>query len=187
MTLGERRPLEHYRDYLRLLARLQLDPRLQARIDPSDMVQQTLLTAHQKLDQYRGQTDAELAGWLRAILANQLAEATRKLGRRAGARVQSMEAVLEQSSLRLEAVLVSDQSSPSRELMHRRASGRAGRRPGEPARGPAHRGRVAAPAGDVCARGLRGHGQELRGGGGPAAAGHSGAAGAPYRNGVRRR
>lgn len=66
------RPLESFREYLRLLARMNMDPRLQARIDPSDLAQQTLLKAHEKQGQFRGKTDAERAAWLRTILANQM-------------------------------------------------------------------------------------------------------------------
>ena len=72
------RALERFRSYLRLLAGLHLDPRLQGKLDPSDVVQETLLKAHEKMDQYRGRTDAELVGWLRQILANQMLMAARK-------------------------------------------------------------------------------------------------------------
>src|SRR5688500_3676002 len=70
-----------YQSYLYLLARSHIGRRYQARIDPSDIVQQTLLHAHQKQSQFRGVTEAERMAWLRQILANNLADAVRGLAR----------------------------------------------------------------------------------------------------------
>ncbi len=111
------RPLEEYRDYLRFLARLQIDPRLQAKLDPSDVVQETLLNAHEKRATFRGTTEAEMAAWLRAILANNLAQTLRRFGRqRRDADLEvSLSAGVEQSSARLEQWLAADQSSPSQQ------------------------------------------------------------------------
>jgi RNA polymerase sigma-70 factor (ECF subfamily) len=106
------RPLEQYRDYLRLLARLQIDPRLRARLDASDVAQQTLLFAHEKRDQFRGQTDAELAAWLRAILANTLAQQMRRFRKHRPEQARSLEQALEESSARLDAWLAKDESTP---------------------------------------------------------------------------
>src|SRR5262245_46303957 len=107
--------LEQFRAYLRLLARVQVGPLWQAKVDASDVVQQTLLDAWRGVEQYRGKSDAELAGWLRAILARRLAHTFRDLRREKcdiGKEV-SLERSLEQSSTRLEGWLVADQSSPS--------------------------------------------------------------------------
>jgi RNA polymerase sigma-70 factor (ECF subfamily) len=106
-------PLERYRDYLHLLARLQLDPRLRRNLDSSDLVQQTLLKAHANIAQFRGQTETELAAWLRRILANNLTDAVRQLGRQPGAQPPTVELALEESSARLEAWLADEHSSPS--------------------------------------------------------------------------
>jgi RNA polymerase sigma-70 factor (ECF subfamily) len=110
------RSLDRFREYLRLLARLQLNPRLQGRLDPSDVVQQTLIKAQKGLGQLRGQSEGELLAWLRRILANTLVDAARKHGGEIG-RQRSLEDALAASSARLEAWLAADQPSPSDQVV----------------------------------------------------------------------
>ncbi len=111
------RPTESLREYLRLLARLQLGPKLRAEIDPSDVVQQTLLKAHEKRDQFRGTTDAEQLAWLRAILAREIADALRRRGRRRPEQALSLEQAIEQSSARLDRWLEAEGPSASQKMM----------------------------------------------------------------------
>ena len=111
------RALEQYADYLRLLARLHVDPRMRSRLDPSDVVQQTLLIAHEKLGQFRGRTHAQMAAWLRAILASTLAQAARWFYRNSPERARSLDYAIEESSTRLESWLTQDDSTPSRKAV----------------------------------------------------------------------
>ena len=48
---------ELYRHYLRLLAHMEIDQRFQAKIDPSDIVQETFLEAHRDFRKFRCQVD----------------------------------------------------------------------------------------------------------------------------------
>jgi RNA polymerase sigma-70 factor, ECF subfamily len=120
--------LEQFRGYLRALARIQLSARpwLAAKLDASDVAQQTLLRAHVARDQFRGRTPAEMAGWLRQILARTLANEMRALGqakRDVGAE-RSLQAELDASSCRLDAWLAADHSSPSERACDRERADR---------------------------------------------------------------
>jgi RNA polymerase sigma-70 factor, ECF subfamily len=111
--------LNRFRDYLRLLARLQIDTRLRSKLDASDIAQQALLQAHENREQFRGKSEAELAGWLRAILANAMAAAARRYASDARdlRRERSLEDGLAESAARLESWLAAEQSSPSERVM----------------------------------------------------------------------
>jgi len=113
--VGGEPSFDRFRHYLLLLARLHLGDRARAKIDASDLVQETLLEAHRKRGQFRGASEPELAGWLRQMLAFSIADARRALGRakRDIAREGSLEAALNDSSSRLEYLLAAPDSTPS--------------------------------------------------------------------------
>jgi RNA polymerase sigma-70 factor (ECF subfamily) len=107
--------LGRYRPYLSLLARVGLDPRFQAKFDPSDIVQETLLKAHNARDRARSFTEEQMPAWLRKILANSMANAERSF-RAKKRRIdleRRLEATLDGSSDKLFSLLKADESSPS--------------------------------------------------------------------------
>jgi RNA polymerase sigma-70 factor (ECF subfamily) len=120
-SLADRWDLERFREYLRLLARLHLAPQIQHKVDPSDIAQETMIKAHTSIGRFRGNSDRELAAWLRRILANTLADAIRKVHRqkRNADLERSLHVAVEESSSRVEAWLAADQSSPSERVSHK--------------------------------------------------------------------
>ena len=70
--------LARYGNYLGLLARVQVGRRLQGKIDPADLVQETFLEAHRHFPGFRGQSEPEVAAWLRQIMAGVLSNLLRR-------------------------------------------------------------------------------------------------------------
>lgn len=116
------RLLEDYRGYLTLLARIQIGRRLQGKADAADLVQDTFLSAHRQFPQFRGETPATFAAWLRSILAGQLAHLIRRycLAEARDVRLeQSLEQELDSSSEGLARGMTSPGNSPSESVARR--------------------------------------------------------------------
>jgi RNA polymerase sigma-70 factor (ECF subfamily) len=114
--------LELYRNYLTLMARLQIGRRLQGKVDAADLVQETFLEAHRHFDRFRGTSEAELVAWLRQILAANLAHLVRRYcgTQRRDIRLERRLAEeMDQSSRVLDPGLVAKQSSPSQRAARR--------------------------------------------------------------------
>ena len=74
-ALGEL--LENYRGHLRHLAENLLNDRAAARIDASDLVQQTCLSVHKQIAHFDGNDAAQFAAWLRQIHERNVRNAVR--------------------------------------------------------------------------------------------------------------
>lgn len=113
------RLLHLYRNYLKLLVLAQLERKLQQRISPSDVVQETFLEANRDFAKFRGKSVGEFCAWLRKILVNNLHRVIEQhvlTIKRSVNREISLEALagsLEQSTARLEAILPDQGTSPS--------------------------------------------------------------------------
>jgi RNA polymerase sigma-70 factor, ECF subfamily len=65
------------RNYLGLMARTQVEGRIRSRVDPSDLVQQTLLEAYRAFPRFHGATEGEWLAWLKQILNHNAADFVR--------------------------------------------------------------------------------------------------------------
>ena len=112
--------LEQVRAWLHQRASVLLDGRLRGKVDPSDVVQDTLLKAFRHREQLRGQTPAEREAWLRRILANTLADTVRRFlagQKRDVGREQSLDEAVRQSSERLHVWLADGRTPPEDEAV----------------------------------------------------------------------
>ena len=115
---GDQGPVvfERYRAYLVFLARRTIDPWLKAKVDASDIVQETLLDAWKGRDELRGQGEVAVMAWLRRILANNLRDLERRYAgpEHNARRERSLEAAMDENSSRLGEWLAADQTPPGR-------------------------------------------------------------------------
>lgn len=102
------------RSYLRLLAATGLNRQLRAKLDPSDIVQQTLLQAHRAQATFRGSSRGELRAWLKQILTRNLINAARDFAtiKRDISREISLQANLHDSWLKVDQALAESGTSP---------------------------------------------------------------------------
>jgi RNA polymerase sigma-70 factor (ECF subfamily) len=111
--------LDLYRNYLTILATTQLDRRLRRRMNPSDLVQETMLAAHRDFAKFRGSTEREFLAWLRQILIHCLHHAiethvkAKMRDVRCEVSIERVSAALDRSVVRLAQVLADPGPSPS--------------------------------------------------------------------------
>lgn len=84
--------LQRHRKRLRRLVAMRMDPRLSARLDPSDLVQEVLIEADRRLDDYLREPPLPFYPWLRQLARDRLADAYRRHVRAARRNVTREEA-----------------------------------------------------------------------------------------------
>lgn len=103
------------RPWLKMLAERQLSPALRGRIDPSDVVQQTLIDAWRGHENFRGSTQAERLAWLRIILKRTIMRYDRdhlRTVKRGRGREQQLQAAIDRDSVALEQLAVDRKPGP---------------------------------------------------------------------------
>jgi len=111
--------LQMYRNYLTILATMQLDRKLRRRMNPSDLVQETMLAAHRDFAKFRGTSEPEFLAWLRQVLINCLHHAVevhlraKKRDVRREVPIEQVSAALDRSAASFAHLLADRRDSPS--------------------------------------------------------------------------
>jgi RNA polymerase sigma-70 factor (ECF subfamily) len=117
--------LARHRDRLRKMVAWRLDRRLAPRLDPSDVVQDVLVEADRKLDQFLQDRPLPFYPWLRTLAWEHLARQYRRHLKARGRSVLREEPGIlnlpDESAAELADRLVTSASSPSRQAIRREA------------------------------------------------------------------
>jgi RNA polymerase sigma-70 factor (ECF subfamily) len=108
--------LERHRHRLRRMVAVRFDPRLAARVDPSDVVQETLAEAAAQLNRYLKERPLPFYPWLRQMAERRLIDLHRRhvqARRRSVTREEAGVGLSDQSALALAERLYGRPSSPS--------------------------------------------------------------------------
>ena len=122
------RLLSQYVNYLKILASTQLDQKLRHRVSPSDVVQETFCDAHRDFHMFRGASEREFSAWLRKIMIHNLARIverhvlTEKRDVRREFSLNDVKKSVDRSTMQMDALLMANQPSPSREALQRESS-----------------------------------------------------------------
>ena len=114
--------LEAYVGYLTLLARVQIGRRVQGKVDAADIVQEVCMDAHRQIKNFRGGSEPEFLGWLRRILAGQIALTMRHYLGTKGRDLKlerELATQLDESSQAMNADLAASGSTPSQHVSKR--------------------------------------------------------------------
>lgn len=71
---------EKCRNYIGFLARSHVESWIQAKVDSSDLVQQTMLEAHTGFEKFNGTSEGEWLAWLKQILRHNATDYVRRFG-----------------------------------------------------------------------------------------------------------
>ena len=104
--------LDEFRPYLNLLARRAMDGRLAGRIDDSDVVQQTYLSAVRRFADFTGSGTTALAAWLQKIHERNLIDTARR-----HIESQRRSITSEATHVEIEPIAEAELTSPSQRLM----------------------------------------------------------------------
>ncbi|MCA9062980.1 MAG: sigma-70 family RNA polymerase sigma factor [Planctomycetaceae bacterium] len=109
--------IRRFRPVLVTLAEALISPSLRAEIDASDLVQQTLMEAHQQEQVLNSIGEGPFFSWLRNALRHNVLDAVRHLKTQKNEAARRVRAAdIEDSFIRLEQLLIADDTSPSERI-----------------------------------------------------------------------